>query len=98
MSGLSQRRNGTMNRDVCSADIRSVEPKKITPSQMITGRQFLKKRRIFVCRACVSGAKIDRLSQKRLSQFEIRNAKAEIRNPKSPRLSAHFYGTRVGRT
>src|SRR5260370_15046926 len=43
MSGLNQRKNGTTNRDVCSADITSVEPTKITPSQMKGGSQYLRK-------------------------------------------------------
>jgi hypothetical protein len=47
-SGFSQRKNGTMNRDVCSADIRSVEPKKITPSQRSGGAQYLMKRLNFI--------------------------------------------------
>jgi hypothetical protein len=41
--GFSQCKNGTMNRDVCSADIRSVEAKKITASQAINGSQYLRK-------------------------------------------------------
>jgi hypothetical protein len=32
-----------MMRDVCSADNRSVEPTKITASQITTGRQYLNK-------------------------------------------------------
>ena len=32
-----------MIRDVCSADIKSVEPTKITPSQIKTGTQYFKK-------------------------------------------------------
>lgn len=32
-----------MKREVCSADIRSVESMKITPSQMVTGSQYLRK-------------------------------------------------------
>jgi len=35
-----------MNRDVCSADIRLVEPRKITPTQTSTGSQFFRKHRI----------------------------------------------------
>ena len=41
--GSSQRKNGTINRDVCCADIRSVEPTKITPSQITSGSQYLRK-------------------------------------------------------
>jgi len=35
-----------MNRDVCWADIKSVEPRKITPTQTSTGSQFFRNRRI----------------------------------------------------
>jgi hypothetical protein len=37
-----------MNRDVCSADIRSIEPMKITPSQMNTGSQFFRRHLKFI--------------------------------------------------
>jgi hypothetical protein len=43
MSGLSQRKNGMMNRDVCSADIRSVESRKIRPTQTSNGSQYFMK-------------------------------------------------------
>src|SRR5205823_1328210 len=43
MWGFSQRKNGTIKRDVCCADIRSVEPTKITPSQITSGSQYLRK-------------------------------------------------------
>src|SRR5437016_4168938 len=43
MSGLNQRRNGAIIREVCSADIRSVEPTKMKPSQIKTGSQYLRK-------------------------------------------------------
>ena len=46
MSGKNQRRNGPMNREVCSADIKSVEPTKITASQIKTGSQYLRKNRM----------------------------------------------------
>ena len=42
MSGLNQRSNGPMIRDVCSADIKSVEPIKISPSQTNTGSQYFR--------------------------------------------------------
>ncbi|MEP6709725.1 MAG: hypothetical protein ABJB32_06290 [Verrucomicrobiota bacterium] len=45
ISGLSQRSKGVMKREVCSADIKSVEPMKITPNQTNTGSQYLKKER-----------------------------------------------------
>ncbi len=45
--GFNQSKNGTMNRDVCSTDIKSVEPRKITPSQISNGSQYLKKARIW---------------------------------------------------
>ena len=51
--GFNQSKNGTMNRDVCSGDIKLVEPTKITPSQTSSGSQYLRKRRIwFVGRLC----------------------------------------------
>ena len=46
ISGFNQSKNGTMNRDVCSADSTSVEPRKITQTQISNGSQYLKKRRI----------------------------------------------------
>jgi hypothetical protein len=53
--GFNQSKNGTMNRDVCSADIKLVEPTKITPSQISSGSQYLRKRRIwfvgYLCQA-----------------------------------------------
>src|SRR4051794_37741263 len=41
--GFNQSKNGTMNRDVCSADITFIEPIKITPSQPNNGNQYFKK-------------------------------------------------------
>jgi mannose-6-phosphate isomerase len=41
-----------MNRDVCSADIKSVEPRKITPSQTKNGSQYFRKRRIRLQSLC----------------------------------------------
>jgi hypothetical protein len=46
ISGLSHRKNGTINREVCSADIRSLESMKITTSQISNGSQYFRKRRI----------------------------------------------------
>ena len=43
MPGFSHSKNGTTNRDVCSADMRLVEPTKITPSQISNGNQYLRK-------------------------------------------------------
>lgn len=37
--GCNQRNSGAMMRDVCSADIKSVEPMKISVSQASTGSQ-----------------------------------------------------------
>src|SRR4029077_4359711 len=51
--GFNQSKNGVMNRDVCSADIRSVEPRNITPSQTNNGSQYLKKD--FIQRSNVTG-------------------------------------------
>jgi hypothetical protein len=42
MSGFNQRKNGPRNREVCSADMISVEPTKITQSQIKTGSQYLR--------------------------------------------------------
>ena len=42
MSGLNHRRIGPITRDVCSADIKSVEPMKINPSQTKSGNQYLR--------------------------------------------------------
>jgi hypothetical protein len=41
--GFNQCKNGTMNRDVCWADIRSVESRKIRLSQINKGSQYLKR-------------------------------------------------------
>src|SRR5262249_55856195 len=41
--GFNQSRNGTMYRDVCSADMRWVEPTKITASQITNGSQYFRK-------------------------------------------------------
>jgi mannose-6-phosphate isomerase len=43
--GSSQCKNGKIKREVCSADIRSVEPKNISASQPTTGSQFFTKLR-----------------------------------------------------
>ena len=40
--GSSQRKNGTRKRDVCSADIRSVEPIKMRLNQRRSGSQYLR--------------------------------------------------------
>jgi len=51
--GFNQSKTGTMNRDVWSADIRSVEAKKITASQISNGNQYFRKIRIrLVGRLC----------------------------------------------
>src|SRR5438552_18455662 len=50
ISSASQRRNGTRNRDVCSADIKSVEPTKIKVIQSRTGSQYLRNERILKVR------------------------------------------------
>jgi len=42
--GSSQRKKGTRNREVCSADKTSVDPRKIKTIQMIAGIQLLTKR------------------------------------------------------
>ena len=41
MSGFHQRSNGVKKREVCSADIRSVDPKNISAIQRKTGSQAL---------------------------------------------------------
>src|SRR5678816_116786 len=46
ISGISQRRNGPIKRDVCSTDIRSVEPPVIKIIQRRTGSQYFKNLRI----------------------------------------------------
>src|SRR5882762_6935047 len=51
--GFNQYKMGRMNRDVCSADIKSVEPRKTTPTQISNGSQYLRKcRSRFVGRLC----------------------------------------------
>src|SRR5437868_8147383 len=42
MPGWSQRKIGPIMREVCSADIRSVEPMKIIISQITTGNQYVR--------------------------------------------------------
>jgi hypothetical protein len=39
--GFNQSKIGTTKRDVCSPDMRSVEPRNITPSQISNGSQYL---------------------------------------------------------
>jgi len=41
--GFSHSKNGTTKRDVCSADMRLVEPTKITLSQIGNASQYLRK-------------------------------------------------------
>ncbi len=41
IAGFSQRKNGVKKREVCSADIKSVEPKNISVIQRTTGSQDL---------------------------------------------------------
>ncbi len=41
--GISQRRKGTRNRDVCSADIASVDAEKMKSIQTMSGTQYLAK-------------------------------------------------------
>ena len=43
MPGFNQSRKGTMYRELCSADMRLVEPTKITLSQISNGSQYLRK-------------------------------------------------------
>jgi len=75
--GFSQRKNGTINRDVCCADIRSLEPTKITPSQTTNGSQYLRK-------PCISFA-VSRQNRWRFTEtpYKFTNLKSAIRNPKS---------------
>jgi transglutaminase/protease-like cytokinesis protein 3 len=54
MAGRNQRKKGSMIREVCSADIKSVEQKKITPSQITTGIQYLRKERIIATEETVA--------------------------------------------
>src|SRR5206468_10130907 len=77
MYGFSQRRKGTINRDVCCADIRSVEPTKITPTQITSGSQYLRK-------PCISFV-VSRQNRWRFTEtpYKFINLKSEIRNSKS---------------
>jgi hypothetical protein len=43
MPGFNHSKKGTMYREVCSADMTLVEPRKITPSQISKGSQYLRK-------------------------------------------------------
>jgi len=52
--GFNQSKNGTMYRDVCSEDMRLVEPTNITPSQISSGSQYLRERRISVVATVLS--------------------------------------------
>ena len=45
MSGKNQRRKGPMNREVCSADIKSVELTQMKSIQSKTGSQYFRNRR-----------------------------------------------------
>ena len=64
MPGCNHRKMGTINRDVCSVDSRSVEPINITPSQITNRSQYFRKVFIY-SRPSVIRAKIDGVSQKR---------------------------------
>src|SRR6266705_5095566 len=77
MCGFSQRRKGTINRDVCCVDIRSVEPTKITPTQITSGSQYLRK-------PCISFV-VSRQNRWRFTEtpYKFTNLKSEIRNSKS---------------
>src|SRR6476646_1959460 len=46
MPGLSQRKNGTRNREVCSEDIKSVEQTNMKMIQSKMGSQYIRSRRI----------------------------------------------------
>jgi hypothetical protein len=50
ISGANQRRNGPMKREVCSADIKSVEPIKMKAIQSRTGSQYLMNNRVCIAR------------------------------------------------
>lgn len=52
--GSSQRKNGTMKREVCSAESTPVEPMKITPSQISKGNQYLRNDLTLVFKEAVS--------------------------------------------
>ena len=45
MSGANQRKNGPMNREVCSADNKSVDPTKMKIIQATMGSQYLRSER-----------------------------------------------------
>src|SRR6266496_2582695 len=77
MCGFSQRRKGTINRDVCCADIRSVEPTKITPTQITSGSQYLRK-------PCISFV-VSRQNRWRFTEtpYKFINLHSETRNPTS---------------
>jgi hypothetical protein len=59
IAGCSQRKIGPMIREVCSADIRSVEPMKMSPIQINTGAQYLKS--FEMCIGFGSASKMDAL-------------------------------------
>src|ERR1041385_5547254 len=54
ISGINQRRKGVIKREVCSADIKSVEPRKISAIQSTTGSQDLMSPRKFKPRILAS--------------------------------------------
>src|SRR5206468_8979568 len=101
MSGFNQRKNGTRKREVCSADIRSVEPTKMTQSQISSGSQYLRKNRIVVG-APASDANLTYPVACRLAETAynlirpICNLQFAICNEISPNFLAHFHGTYLG--
>src|SRR5688572_3614570 len=84
MAGANQRRNGPMKREVCSADIKSVEPMKMKPIQSRTGSQYLMKART---KNKTTGEALVLIS---------RRAKTEAHSTAGFRATLH--GTGLGRT
>src|SRR4030088_1389750 len=82
ISGANQRRNGPMNRDVCSAESRSVEPMKMKIIQARTGSQYFRNRRT--------------KNETTTGPLVLISPRAQTTAHSTARFRAAFYGARLG--
>src|SRR2546427_12122061 len=84
MPGTNQRRNGPMNREVCSAESRSVEPMKMKIIQAMTGSQNFRNRRTE--NETITGPLV------------LISRRDETDDPPAARFRADLHGARLGWT
>src|SRR5689334_4922093 len=103
-SGANQRRNGPMKRDVCSAESKSVEPRKMKIIQARGGSQYLRNadtadettRRMLVLTPQNANCRASRAARKYSGVAEtVTNVQA--RPHSAACLRASFHGARLGR-